>query len=397
MLDFTWAVAGPLCSKLLADHGAQIVRVESVNKPCVLRVSSSPVAAGKTGMNVNAEFNKVNAGKLSVLLNMNHAEGKAIARRLVELSDVVLDNLTPHNIEKWGLTYDALVRIKPDIISVSMPAMGSTGPHQGYRAWGGQIEAGSGLDTITGFPHRPPVGSGTAYPDYSCNPYHTVIAILSALRYRRRTGCGQRIELRQHESTVCFLGSSILDYTANGHVQTREGNKSSQHAPHNVYRCKGADRWCAISVTTDGEWRALGRAMGDPAWAQDPGFASAAGRKANEEELDSRVEGWTSQTEAGEVMRLLQAIGVAAGVVQNAGDLLTRDPQLRSREFFFEPEHPEAGKTLVMGSSFRFSSVSSDPPRRSPLFGEHNDFVFQEMLGMTEEAVNEGMVRGAIQ
>ncbi|GAG07423.1 unnamed protein product, partial [marine sediment metagenome] len=266
--------------------------------------------------------NNFNASKLSFTVNMKHPKALDVALRLVAVSDIVAENYTPSTLEKWGLTYQKLQEAKPDIILVREPMQGSDGPHAKFAGFGAVISPLAGISHLTGSPERVPVGLGTNYTDYVINPGHTAIATLAALHYRNRTGKGQLIEVAQVESSVCVVGTAILDQTVNGRDQNRQGNRLPYAAPHGAYRCQGDDRWCVIAVFSDAEWRAFCQAISDPQWCHDERFATLQERKQNEDELDRLIEGWTSGRTAEEVMETLQAAGVAAGVVQNARDVL---------------------------------------------------------------------------
>jgi benzylsuccinate CoA-transferase BbsF subunit len=228
----------------------------------------------------------------------------------------------------------------------------------------------------------------------SCNPLHATLSILAALRYRKRTGRGQMIELAQYESTICWTGHALLQYTVNGTLMERTVNRRPGAAPHDVYRCRGDDRWCAISVTSDVQWAALCREMGRPELADDPAYSTLLARKAHEDQLRDLIEPWTREQDPLELMQRLQAVGVPCARLNNHEDLLRGDPQLAERQVWTEVEHEEMGKALVERWGFRLSKVPAVPPRRAPLLGEHNDEVFQDILGMTEEEVNEYLVDG---
>ena len=366
------------------------------DKTDVARQDGGATAKGKTGGNLSGLFANSNTDKLGIALNMDRPEARSIARRLAAVSDVVLDNFTPGIMPRWGLDYESLRAINPQVISASMPGLGSSGPHAHYRGHGSFFMARTGLDEMVGYPHRETVDIGFAFPDASCNPAHMTIAILAALRHRNRTGQGQRIELRQFESTINYLGVAALDFSANGRVQTRNGSRSPDAAPQGVYRCAGDDRWCAVTVASDTQWQALCEAVGHPEMAADPRFATLSGRKANEPVLDGMIDGWTSHREAEDVMRLLQAAGVPAGVVQHAGDLMERDPQMAHRQFYVELEHPEIGPMRHEAFSFRLSATPGRLGAPAPLLGQHTDFVLQEILGLPESEVNEAIVNGAV-
>jgi benzylsuccinate CoA-transferase BbsF subunit len=384
--DFSWFAAGPVAARTLADYGAEVVRVESETRIDSLRIVQ-PFPPGKTGYNVSGWYNNYNAGKMNLALNLSHARGRELALDLVRWADVFLTNFTPRVIEAWGLTYDELARVKPDIIAVYQPMQGFDGPHRDFLGFGAVLGPVTGYSYLSGFPDRPPVGLGTNYPDYVVNPGHTVVAIMAALRYRRKTGRGQRIELAQMESSVSPLAPALMDYTVNGRVQNRAGNRLPHAAPHGAFPCAGEDRWCVVAVFTDDEWQALCDVVGHPEWRDDPRFATLLARKQNEDELENLLAEWTRTKTAEEVMESLQAVGVAAGVVQNAQDMLDNDPHLKERGYYVYLDHPEAGRTAYDGPGFRLTKT---PGRlRSPacMLGEHTHYVAKEILELDDEEI----------
>jgi benzylsuccinate CoA-transferase BbsF subunit len=262
---------------------------------------------------------------------------------------------------------------------------GAGGPHGDFGGFGFVITPLAGVSHLSGFPHREPAGLGTNYTDYVINPGHAAIATLAALHYRNRTGKGQVIEVAQVESSICAISTAILDYTANGRVGMREGNRLGHAAPHGAYRCAGDDRWCTIAVFTDDEWRALCRAMGDPEWSQEKRFATLQARKENEDDLDRLIEGWTTGRSAEEAMETLQAAGVPAGVVQSARDVLENEPHLRARGHYVYQDHAEAGRTAYDGPGFRLSRTPGRLQSPAPMLGEHTAQVCSEVLGMDDE------------
>ncbi|MEE8470569.1 MAG: CoA transferase [Dehalococcoidia bacterium] len=406
--DFSWYGAAPYATRLLAAYGAEVIRIESSTKLDGMRWQAPRRPDTPPSYNISGMFNNFNPGKLGITLNMSHPEAREIATKLVSISDIVLDNFYPGTMEKWGLGYEELVKIKPDIIVATMPVMGITGPYTLWRGFGTSIRTMAGIDYITGNPDRHPIGTGmAALPDFSCNPYHAATAILSALHHRHKTGKGQFIEIAQFESTVCWTETAILNYTVNKRIQRGMRNRLPYAAPHGVYRCRAEDwevdycampesvperknkdeRWCAIAVFTDDEWKAFCNVIGDPPWTKEDRFATFLSRKDNEDDLDSLVEQWTIDKSAEEVMMLMQQAGVAAGVVQDGEDLLTRDPQLRERGFHVYRDHPEAGRIAHDGLTFSLSATPGEI-RRAPLLGEHNEYVYREILGFSEEEVN---------
>jgi crotonobetainyl-CoA:carnitine CoA-transferase CaiB-like acyl-CoA transferase len=401
--DFSWFGAGPICGRLLADYGATVVRIESETRIDSLRIVA-PFAKGKTGYNVSGYFNNYNAGKLGILLNLNSAEGYALALKLVEWADIFLTNITPRVIERWGFTYDKLVEVNPEIIAAYQPMCGFDGPHRNFLGFGAILTPITGYSHLAGFPNRPPIGVGTNYPDYVINPGHTFIAIMAALRYKRRTGKGQRVECAQLESSIAPLGPAILDYTANGNVQNRSGNGIAEAAPHNAFQCKPHSdggrpmdqSWIAIACFSDEEWRALVEAMGSPEWATDRKFGTHAARKENEAELDQQINAWTADKDAQALMEDLQARGVPAGVVQSAREILDNDEHMKSRGYYAYIEHPEAGLCAHDGPPFVLSKTPGSVRSPAPCLGEHTEYVCKEILGLDDEGIAELMVAGAL-
>ncbi len=393
--DFSWVSAGPRGTRVLADFGAEVIKIESAGRLDLNR-GRPPFAPGKRGINASGVFNNINCNKLSVTLNLRHPTACELARRIVAISDIVVDNFNPGVMQKLGLGYDDLVKVKPDIIVITMPVMGQTGPRSQYGGYGMGIEAISGLKYISGFPDEMPLGTGIAYPDAGPNPRHAVIAVLAALHYRHKTGKGQFIEMAQYESTVCFTGTAILQYTANGSIQGSWGGRRHNAAPHGAYRCRGDDQWCVIAVFTDDEWESLTRAIGDPPWAKEGRFATLLGRKQHEDELDRLLQSWTIQKDAREVMGLLQGAGVAAGVIQSGKDLLEDDRQLSARGHYVRTEHPEAGRQTVDGVRIKLSHTPGSVRNPAPLLGQHNEYVFKELLGISAEEYDNLIVEQVI-
>lgn len=402
--DFSWFAAGPICAENMASFGATVVRVESETRMDGLR-GVMPFAKDKTGYNVSGYYNNYNAGKLNLALNMSTDQGQELARRLVAWADVFLTNFTPRVVERWGLTYDKLSATNPQIIAAYVPMQGYDGPHRDFLGFGAVLTPITGYSHLSGFPQRQPFGLGTNYPDYVINPGHTLVAILAALRYRRRTGKGQHIECAQIESSVCPLGTAIFDYTVNGRVQERAGNGLPYAAPHGAFKCKplsegssapADERWIAIACFTDAEWRTLVEAMGNPDWALDSKFGSPDGRKQHETELEQQIEAWTADKDADDLMEELQRRGVAAGVVQSAREMLA-DEHLKERGYYVYLDHPEAGRTAYDGPPLKLSKTPGKLRSPAPLLGEHTEYVCKEILGLSDEEVADLMVAGALQ
>jgi len=331
------------------------------------------------------------------------------------VSDIVCENFSPRVRERLGLNYDDYVKLKPDIIWVDQPMQGSIGPHKYAPGFGALITPLGGLSYLSGFAHRPPVGTGTNYTDYVINPGHLAIPIIAALRQRQRTGKGRHIVMSQYASAASVLETAILDYTVNDRIQPRDGNRVSYAAPHGCYRCRGEDReciftsslgpvtmkkddrWCAIAVFNNDEWEALCNAIGNPSLAGDDRFSTLSARKKNEDELDQIIQQWTAERSADEVMMLMQKAGVPAGVVQDAEDILIHDAHLRERGYYVYLDHPITGRSAYDGIAYKLSDTPGRPTRAAPCIGEHTEYICREILGMTEEQFDEYLVEGTIE
>ncbi|MFC2051322.1 CaiB/BaiF CoA transferase family protein [Chloroflexota bacterium] len=391
VLDFSWVVVGPLLTRHLADYGATVVRVESNKHPDFLR-TSPPFKDKQAGIDRSGYASNYAAGKHSITLDLNHPKGIEIAKKLVNWADIVIESFAHGVIDKLGLGYDELRRIKPDIIMVSTSQLRQTGPYPPFRGFGMHGAALAGFYSITGWPGREPTGPYGAYTDGIA--FETLlVAVLAAIDYRQRTGEGQRIEQSQVESGIHVLAPALLDYSVNRRMAGPIGNSHPCAVPHNVYRCHGEDRWCVIAVFTDVEWRCLCDVMGNPPWTMDAKFTSHLQRKRNENELDRLVEEWTIGRSAEEIMLSLQEKGVPAGVVQ-AGEDLHRDPQLRHRSHYRILEHKVIGPHSYDTSSFTLSKTPGKQEWAAPLIGEHSEYVCLNILGMSSEEVAGLVVEG---
>jgi len=394
VVDFTWNIVGPLTTKTLADYGAEVIRLEHESRPDPARALAFPFKDDLPGLNRSHIFNKWNTNKLSVALNLADPRGIEIARRFIARADIVIETFAGGVLAKMGLGYEEIKKIKPDIIMLSSCMMGQTGPHATHPGYGWNLGALSGYFHITGWPDRTPVAPDGPYTDFIA-PRFSIPTILAALDYRRRTGQGQFIDLSQYETGIHFLAPLILDYAINKRVGNRMGNRSVFAAPHGAFCCRGEDRWCAVAVFTDEEWQSFCQVIGNPAWTGDPRFATLQSRQENEDELERLVETWTINRSAEEVMTVMQAAGVGAGVLQNGEDMLELDPQLRHRRSFREVDHPEIGKYRPPRTSFILSKVPCEL-RPAPLLGEHSEYALKEFLGMTDEEIVELVVGGII-
>jgi benzylsuccinate CoA-transferase BbsF subunit len=383
VLDFTWGGAGPFATKMLADYGAEVIKVETSTRYDFTRIGG-PFAKGVKGTNRSAYFANRNTNKFSVALNFKTREAVGIAKRLVRVCDIVVNNFRAGVMEKLGLGYQELAAIRDDIIYVSMPLQGSAGPQFGYAGVGNTLNAVSGIFYLTSYEDGPSIGPGTNFPDHSVNPGHAFAAIIAALIHRRKTGKGQMIEISQFESTVNLLGPSILHRSASGENPRPQGNSSTEAAPYGVFPCRGGE-WIALAVATDRQWHGLCDVAGEPGWLADPRFKTFASRLDNAAVLNALVAAWTEQGEVGALMETLQAKGVPAGHVQDSKDLVESDPQLAAREHFVTIEHPEMGPTVYNNVPFRLSKTPAKFAAGAPLLGQHTHNVLGRLLGLTAE------------
>jgi crotonobetainyl-CoA:carnitine CoA-transferase CaiB-like acyl-CoA transferase len=392
--DFTGVIVGPLTTKMFSDYGAKVIRIEGRSRPDFIR-TLGPFKDGIPGLDRSGGFNLYNTSKLSVALNLAHPKGVEIAKRFVAWADIVAENFAGGAMERIGLGYEELKKVKPDIIMFSSCMQGQTGPYASHPGFGTQLTALAGFSHIAGWPDREPAGYLGVYTDY-ITPHFCVPTLLAALDYRRRTGRGQYIDISQYETGVHFMAPLVLDYVLNQRIANRMGNRSSDAAPHGVYRCRGEDRWCAIAAFADEEWQSFCQVIGNPVWTKDPKFTTLPARKENEDELDRLVEEWTINYSAEEVMTMMQVAGVAAGVVETSQDLLEHDPQLKHRHFIRELDHPEVGKYYAPGPAFALSKCPCEPSS-APLVGEHNEYVLKEVIGMSDEEISELVIDGVVE
>lgn len=392
---FCWAMVGPLTMKLFADYGATVIRVETASRPCISR-TSPPYKDGRPGLNRSGYFNYFSANMYSMALNLSHPLGIDLAKKLIRKSDVVMENFTPGVMEKWGLGYNDLKRIREDIIMLRQNGFGTGGPYENLGAFGMILAAIAGIPNFIGWPDREPLPVGVgAYTD-CISPRYAAAAVIAAIDQRDRTGRGQVIEVSQFETAISFILPGILDRVANGREPAREGNSSPHAAPHGVYPCKGQDRWCAIAVFDDEQWSSLCGVMGKEELTEDPRFDTLMNRKKNEERLNELLAGWTKGHTPEEIMERMQNAGVPAGIVQSAEEVYN-DPQLRTRNLFWPMEHTEMGRFTHLGTSFELSMTPGQPRMPSPCLGEHTEYVCTEILGLSDNEFIELLHQGVFE
>jgi crotonobetainyl-CoA:carnitine CoA-transferase CaiB-like acyl-CoA transferase len=388
VLDFTWVVAGPVATRILGDHGAQVVKVERKDPP--------PMGNRKLGLQCD-----LHRSKLSVALNMQHPRGVELARRLAAMSDIVMDNFSARVMRTWGMDYESLKSVKPDIICISMSGLGHTGPRSSYVSYGPTLQALTGYTQLMAEPDGTPAGYGYSYADM-CGGYSGALAALVALWHRRRTGIGQFVDLSQFEAVASVIGPALLDISVNGRTQSPPGYNSQEgpSAPHGVYKCRPLDgdddRWVAITVGTGPEWRRFVTAIGSPDWASEPKFRTLYLRMQNSAELDAHVSRWTAGHSAEDAMAILQRASIAAGVVENGVDMCARDPQLKERGFWPEVSTKKGVTTRVTGIPFKLSGGSGEVRTIAPEVGEDFDYVLGELLDLGKAERDELVAEGAV-
>ena len=392
VVDFTWIHAGPSATRILSDQGAEVIKLESGTALSVVGGPNSQTPRG------GGSRHNWNAGKLSLSINMKTPQGIDIAKRLVQVSDVVTENFSGRVMPGWGMDYQSLRQVRPDIIMLSMSGMGRTGPWKDRVSYGQTLQALSGFSYLTGFPDTDPCGPASAYSD-ATGGMAGAQAVLLALIHRRRTGQGQWIDLSQLEALSALLETLVMEISSNGGAESiqRVGNRQrhGDGAPHGAYRCKGEDRWVAIAAFSDAEWKALTHAMGEPTWAQDKRFATVSNRRGHADELDRLVESWTVDYSSEEIMHKLQAAGVAAGVVQTGPDLLEKDPQLAERGFFRRVPDDQGNIRIIESAPYKLSRTPGGPTTGAPEFGAHQTYVLRDVLGMSEDEIAEYAIAGA--
>jgi crotonobetainyl-CoA:carnitine CoA-transferase CaiB-like acyl-CoA transferase len=408
--DFCWMGVGAVATRLLADFGAEVIRIEDRNRldmPRRLPIykDGGPRAYGEEDANPDPNkggmFNNYNRNKLGITLNMRSRRGRELAEQLIATTSVVTENFAPGVMERWGLTEARVRELRPDVIYARMSGFGHSGPHAEYRSYGPVVQAVCGLSHISGLPGQEPSGWGLSYMD-NLAAYYNSAALLMAVFARQNTGVGSDIDVSAVEAGVELVGPLLLDVAVNGRSTRRAdfptGNRLEHPAaaPHGVYPSLGDDRWIAIAVFDDQEWKSFVTAIGEPSWCLEPRFATQQLRFENQDALDDYVSSWTRTRDRHEVMELLQSAGVRAGAVQNAEDVNERDPQMAHRGIFFELDHPVIGPARFEGVPLVATSFGPDNWRSAPLLGEDNAFVYGEILGLAEDEIAELTSTGVI-
>lgn len=394
VVNFGWVWAGPIVGQTLGFLGAEVLKIESRSRLDPMR-RMPPFQGGTSDPDRSYSNHACWAGNGSVTLNLKEPEALDLARRLIALSDVVIENFSPGVMDRLGLGYRELCAVKEDVIMLSMPAAGLSGPMKDVRTYGTTLTALTGLDSVTGYKHGEPAPVENAFSD----PYTGILAafaIVAALRHHRRTGIGQHVELSQQEAIMPLMGPAYMEFIMNGHIAGPKGNEHPQSAvaPHGVFRCKGTDRWVSIVCYDDTEWRSLLKAMREPGKLATEDFTTAAKRVARVDELHRIIEEWTSTLEVTELVQTLQHFGVAAAPVTTTADLVT-DPHFRERRTFVEVTHPLGFRETIYGSYVKMSRTNPEI-QPGPALGQDNEYVFRKLLELSTERYADLVARKVI-
>ncbi len=384
VLDFGWFYAAPHTGAWLGALGAEVIRVESAARIEYNREAANARAEGLPGINRSSIWNGVNFSKLGVTLNLSTDEGKKLARQLAGKCDIVIENFSAGVMDRLGLGYDSLSQINPGAILLSCSTLGAFGPESKVSGLGPNIQVYAGLPHLSGYEGGPPALGGGSWPDFVVGIIGT-FATLVALRDRKRTGRGQHIDLAMAEVITSMIPEAVMDYLMNGKEHGRQGNHDPEMSPHSVYPASGYDQWVAIAVSNDDEWRAMCEVAGHPEWIENPKFADLKSRKKNEAELDSLISEWTKRESPYGIMHTLQEAGVSAAPVMSVFDLVA-SPHLLERGYFVDIDHPEVGPRMTPGIPVKFSGMPKLNYYAAPTLGQHNDFVFKEIVGLDDAA-----------
>ena len=391
VLDFGWVLAGAIPGMVLADMGAEVIKVETRQRLDYMRLGR-PIVGDQPDPEQNPMFHNVNRGKLSVTLNIGEPEAVDLAKRLVEKCDVVIENFSPGVMDRLGLGYETLRGIKPDIIMASISSTGQEGPLRDLRAYAPSIGALSGLDSTMGYEGGGPLGLKHAFGDI-CGALHAVFAIVSSLYQRNQTGQGQYIDVSMLRATVVTQGAGLMEHALTGRALQPRGNYDPTMVPYGNYPCAPGsdgndDKWISIAVATESEWQGLVSAMANPAWAKDQRFSSQYRRQRHRRELDALLSQWTAGHDPDALTDLLQRHGVAAAPVFSAEERLFH-PHFMQRGLYSDIDHPALGAEPIFNLMWRLSKTPSAVRRHAPLMGEHNRQVLCDTLGLSEAQLAE--------
>ncbi len=393
VLDLMWVVAGPTATRLLADFGATVVRVESANRVETAR-GIGPFHNNEQGVDHSGLFGNMNVNKLGLSLNLATEEAREVLLDLVRWCDILCESFSPRAMRGWGMDYDALRQIKPDLIMLSTCLFGQDGPLSSVAGFGTMGAAIGGFIALAGSPGGDPVGPYSAYTDY-LSPRFSVPALLAALDHRDRTGEGCYIDQAQAESSLHFMSTALLDYTVNGRVPALVANDDLQMSPHGVFPAAGDDEWVAVAVRDETDWRSLSLAIGRPEWADDASYADAAARRAANDEITAAITQWTQQRSAFETERILQSVNIPAHAVQTS-EMAFADPQLQHRNHFITLDHPVHGQTVIEAAKGYLSETPPAYRTAAPTFGRDNDHILRQILNYDDERIAQLAIADAL-
>ncbi len=393
VLDLTWVAAGPLTTRLMANFGAEVIKVESSGERMdPLRVQ--PVN-GEFNFDLPDLYNEANTGKKSLTLNLADERGKQVLRELVARCDVMVNNYSAGSLARMGFPWEELRQINPRLISVHLPGVGGDSPWRPLRTLGNLLKAAAGMNFQMGYPHQPPRGMGVAYPDFT-TPHVGVTAILSALRALEEMGEGREIELSQLSATVALLGAQWMQFDQLGEDLPRIGNRDPNMCPHGVFPSQGDDQWVAIAMESDGQWPAFATAIRRPDWAEQSELQSLSGRQACEDEIEAAIAQWTSELSKWDAAEQMQAVGIAANAVEDLRDMMDIDEHFRDHyQRVEQPSHPGFG-IWVDRPPWEFAHLEPRVIERSPMLGEHNEEILSGLLGKTGDEIAELIAAGVV-
>lgn len=386
IIDLGWAAAAPRATSILADMGAEVIKVET-------RKRVDPVRFGPDNLTRDVEkdplFHSINRNKLSITLDLTKVQAVELFKDLVRISDVVVENFSPRVMKHFGIDYEELNKVKPDIIMASFPGVGKEGPLADVVTYGPSLSGLAGLDSMVGYEGERVLGMQQAYADINA-ALHGAFVIEVALYHREKYGEGQHIEVAQIEALLSTMPEPVMIFSMTGHIVGTMGNVSDIMAPHNNYRCQGEDKWVSIAIQTEEEWQAFCKAIGNPPWTKNNDFADAYKRRMNRKGLDKLITDWTITKTPTEVMEILQKVGVAAVACEDTEDRFF-DPHFQARQILVEVDHPATGTDWIPNLICKLNETPGAIQRPAPRLGEHNDYVFGELLGMREDTIRQLM------
>ena len=387
IIDLGWVWSGPMVSQFLADFGAEVIKIEHTKRLDSSRLRGKVIKDWKKDVEISPYFHDLNRNKLSVNLNLNHPQGLELFKKLVRISHGLVHNFSLRVPKKLGIDYESLRQVKPDLVYLAMPTAGLSGPLKDIIGYAPVYTSLGGIESLVGYSDGTVTGMIMIGPGDPNAAIHGALAMLAALYHHERTGEGQFIELSQIEAITHLQGEAVAEYSMNGRVMGPQGNQHRRMAPHGIYPCTGQDQWVSIAVDTDETWRKFCELMGDSGLAGDERFSSSELRLEHRAILDDIVSNWTQQYSKHKLTTMLQSKGVAAAPVLSRKEKFS-DPQLKARQDFVKVIHPVLGEELLDANPWRLSATPPEIFRHAPLVGEHNDYVYGELLNMSSAEIS---------